>query len=77
MGRPTEEEALRIVVAFYSIMEPGKRDQLIKLAETFAMQSQIVEGCTHFSLLDRDRQETTDDNETAHELVPRRKPKAS
>jgi hypothetical protein len=77
LGRPSEEEALRMVVAFYCIMEPAKRAQLIKLAETIAMQSQVVEGCTHFSLLERDRLETIDDNEATQEVVPRRKPIAS
>ena len=54
LGRPSDEEALRIVVAFYCIMEPDKRAELIKLAEALATQSQIVDGCTHFSLLERD-----------------------
>lgn len=55
-GRPSEEEALRMVIAFYSIMEPEKRVELIKLAETFARESQVVDGCTHFLLLDRDNE---------------------
>jgi quinol monooxygenase YgiN len=42
-----------MVVAFYCIMEPEKRAELIKLAETFATESQVVEGCTHFLLLER------------------------
>src|ERR1700761_5632704 len=55
-GRPTSEEALRMVMAFYCIMEPDKRDQLVKLAESLAEKSQIVDGCTHFSLLERNPQ---------------------
>jgi glutamate racemase len=53
LGRPSDEEALRMVIAFYCVMEPEKRAQLIKLAETFARESQVVEGCTHFLMLDR------------------------
>jgi hypothetical protein len=63
-GRPTDEEALRLVVAFYCIMETEKRDQLIALAETFAKQSHVVEGCTHFSLLSRDHPTTIEARDT-------------
>jgi quinol monooxygenase YgiN len=42
-----------MIVAFYCVMEPEKRAELINLAESFASQSQVVEGCTHFLLLDR------------------------
>jgi hypothetical protein len=52
LGRPSDEEALRIVIAFCCIMEPEKRAELVQLAETFAKQSTVVDGCTHFSLLD-------------------------
>ena len=53
LGRPSDEEALRLAVAFYCIMEPEKRAEILQLAETFAKQSQVVDGCTHFLLLDR------------------------
>jgi glutamate racemase len=54
LGRPTEAEALRMVVAFYCIMEPELRARLINLAEDFAMRSPVVEGCTHFMLLEKE-----------------------
>jgi hypothetical protein len=53
LGRPSDEEALRIIVAFCCIMEPEKRAELVKLAETCAAQSQVVDGYTHFLLLER------------------------
>jgi hypothetical protein len=53
LGRPSDDEALRLVLAFYCIMEPEKRDQLVKFAEHLATQSQVVAGFTHFTLLDR------------------------
>jgi hypothetical protein len=59
LGRPSEAEALRMVIAFYCIMEPEKRAEIIKLAEIFATESQVVEGHTHFLLLER-RAETED-----------------
>jgi hypothetical protein len=74
LGRPSEAEALRIVVAFYCIMEPEKRAELIKLAETFATESQVVEGFTHFLLLDR-RAQTKD--APAGDAIPANKRDAS
>jgi hypothetical protein len=50
-GRASDKEALRMSVAFYCIMEPEKRAQLIVLAEEYAEASAVVEGCTHFLLL--------------------------
>jgi hypothetical protein len=76
-GRPSDEEALRMVVAFYCIMEPEKRAQLIELAEMYANQSQVVDGCTHFSLLDRDGKALSGDNNSIHSPVPIRKPEPS
>ncbi len=52
LGRPDDEEALRLTVAFYCIMEPDKRAIILDLAEQFARASQTVEGCVHFLLLD-------------------------
>jgi quinol monooxygenase YgiN len=54
LGRPTDEDALRLVVAFYCIMEPEKRAELLRLAEQFARTSPVVEGCTHFLMLNQD-----------------------
>lgn len=52
MGRPTDEEALRLTVTFYCIMEPERRAELLAIAEKMATQSQHVEGITHFLDLD-------------------------
>jgi hypothetical protein len=60
LGRPSDEEALRVVVAFCCIMEPAKRAEILRLAELFATQSQAVDGYTHFSLLTRDGQVSCD-----------------
>lgn len=37
--RATDDEALRLVLAFYCIMEPEKRDALLALAERYASSS--------------------------------------
>ena len=66
LGRPSEAEALRMVIAFYCIMEPEKRAELLKLAENFATESQVVEGFTHFLLLDRN---TETDGEPAGDAI--------
>ena len=56
LGRPTDQEALRVLVAFCCIMEPEKRAEVLRLAELFATRSQTVDGCTHFLLLSLDGQ---------------------
>jgi hypothetical protein len=53
LGRASEQDALRMVVAFYCIMEPEKRAEVLALTEKFARESQPVEGVTHFLMLDR------------------------
>jgi quinol monooxygenase YgiN len=73
LGRPSDEEALRIVIAFCCIMEPEKRAELLQLAETFARQSTVVDGCTHFSLLDRGDRRRDVDNERLHGVFANRK----
>jgi hypothetical protein len=52
--RATDEEALRLVMAFYCIMEPAKAKQVLALAERYASESQVVDGFTHFLMLERD-----------------------
>lgn len=54
LGRPANKEALRLVVAFYCILEPEKRAELVKLAEQLAAASPVVDGFTHFNLLEKD-----------------------
>jgi hypothetical protein len=53
LERPSDEEALRLVMAFYCIMEPDRREQVVALAERYAAESKIVDGHTHFLLLER------------------------
>lgn len=36
LERPTDAEALRVVTAFFCIMEPEKRAELLALAERYA-----------------------------------------
>jgi hypothetical protein len=52
--RATDEEALRLVMAFYCIMEPEKAKQVLALAERYASESKVVDGLTHYLMLDRD-----------------------
>jgi hypothetical protein len=77
LGRPSDEEALRIVIAFCCIMEPEKRAELVELAEIFARQSKVVDGYTHFSLLDRGDREQATDNERLHGSFAIRKAETS
>jgi hypothetical protein len=51
--RATDEEALRLVLAFYCIMEPDKAKQVLALAERYAAESKVVDGLTHFLMLER------------------------
>ena len=50
--RPSDDDALQLVVAFYCIMEPEKRNEILSLAERYAKESQTVQGFTHYLLLD-------------------------
>ena len=50
--RPSDDDALQLVVAFYCIMEPEKRKEILGLAERYAKESQAVQGFTHYLLLD-------------------------
>jgi hypothetical protein len=50
-GRASDEEGLRLILAFFSIMEPDKRNEVVELAERLAEQSQVVPGVSHFSML--------------------------
>lgn len=52
LGRPSDEEALRLVLAFYCITEPEKRLAISSLAEQLARDSEPVGGMTHFKLLE-------------------------
>jgi hypothetical protein len=51
VGRASDDDALKLVVAFYCIMEPEKRAEVVALAERFARESQVVEGCSHYLML--------------------------
>jgi hypothetical protein len=55
VGRASDEEALRLVIAFYCVMEPEKRAEILALAEKFAKESEVVDGVTHFLMLDEDK----------------------
>lgn len=48
IGRASDDEALRLTIAYYCIMEPEKRAEVQTLAETFAAQSRRVDGVTHY-----------------------------
>lgn len=51
-SRPSDDEALRVVVAFFCIMEPEKRAEVLALAERYAKESRVVDGVTHFLMLE-------------------------
>jgi hypothetical protein len=52
VGRPPDEDAVRLTLAFYCILEPDKRRRVLALAERLAKESQRVDGVTHFTDLD-------------------------
>ena len=53
MERASDEEALKLTVAFYCILEPDRRAELLALAVKNAKESARVEGITHYLDLDR------------------------
>ena len=61
LGRASDEDVFRLVVAFCCVMEPEQRARIIDLAENLASRSQVVEGHVHFLLLDRDLALENDD----------------
>lgn len=52
VGRPPDEDAIRLTLAFYCILEPDKRRSVLALAERLAKESKRVDGVTHFTDLD-------------------------
>jgi hypothetical protein len=62
IGRASDEDALKMVVAFYSVVEPEKRAELLALAEKYAKSSPVVEGVTHFLLLQNRAKVEPDEN---------------
>ena len=60
LGRPSDAEALKLILAFYCIMEPERRAEVLSLTERYASNSQVVEGITHFLNLRRDDDEESD-----------------
>lgn len=50
--RASDEEALRLVLAFYCILEPEKRSEVLALAERHATSAKVVDGLTHYLLLE-------------------------
>jgi hypothetical protein len=52
LGPPSDEEALKLALSFYCILESDKRKQVLELAQQFAKESRRVDGFTHFTDLD-------------------------
>lgn len=52
-GRPSDEEALKLTLAFYCIMEARKRTEVLALAQQFARESGRVDGVPHYTELDQ------------------------
>lgn len=44
--RASDEEALRLVLAFYCILEPDKRSEVLALAEHYSATAKVVDGLT-------------------------------
>lgn len=52
LGPPSDEDATRLALAFYCILEPKLRASVLSLAVQLATTSQRVDGHTHFNDLD-------------------------
>jgi len=52
MERPSEEESLRLFMAFYSIREANKRAEVVALAEEYASPPTYVSRANEPSKLD-------------------------
>jgi hypothetical protein len=50
-----DNEALRLGLAFYCIMEPDKRQLIVDLAESYARDSPAIEGQPNFKVLSNRR----------------------
>ena len=51
-GRPSDDEVLRLVLAFLCIMEPARRSEVLALCEKYARESRVEDGVTHFLMLE-------------------------
>jgi hypothetical protein len=49
LGRAADDDALRLAVAFFRIMEPARRADVLSRVEDLAKRSERVEGVTHFT----------------------------
>ncbi|QPF87462.1 hypothetical protein IC762_14725 [Bradyrhizobium genosp. L] len=52
LARPSDEEALKLAVAFFCILDPDKRAQVLALAEKLAKEEKVVDDHVHFALID-------------------------
>jgi len=52
LGRAPDDQALKLTVAFYCIMEPEHRAEILALAERRARGSARIDGVTHYLDLD-------------------------
>jgi hypothetical protein len=52
LGPPTDDDAMRLALAFYCILEPELRASVLSLAVHLATTSQRMDGHTHFNDLD-------------------------
>lgn len=61
VGRATDEEGLRLMLAFFNIDDPRQRLRLIELAETYARGSAPATGANAVVLQDNIKRKTTRD----------------
>jgi hypothetical protein len=47
-----DEEALKLVLAFYCILESDKRSEVLSLAKRYATESRAADRHTHFPTVD-------------------------
>ncbi|WP_338690781.1 hypothetical protein V5279_29970 [Bradyrhizobium sp. 26S5] len=66
LERPSEEEALKLAIAFFCILEPDRRAEVLALAEKYAREAPVVADRVHFSLLDHVRHESYPASEHPH-----------
>ena len=51
IDRPSDYDVLSFVIAFFCIMEPERRAELLALTERYATSSEAVDGIPHYSTI--------------------------
>ncbi|MDB5631554.1 MAG: hypothetical protein JWR49_409 [Tardiphaga sp.] len=67
VGRASDEEGLRMMLAFFNIADPRQRLRLIELAEAFARGAPLASGESALTLQDNAQPDTPHHDKSQHE----------